>query len=94
MRKDEPYSFVTAKDFAEAFRSFHIGKKLDAELAIPFDRSKSHPASLTTKTYGVGKKELFKACMLREYLLMRRNSFFLVFKMAQVSNQASKRAWI
>jgi len=61
--KDEPYSFVSVKEFGEAFQSFHIGQKLGDELAIPFDKSKGHPAALTTKKYGVSKKELFKACL-------------------------------
>ncbi|KAH7845345.1 hypothetical protein Vadar_000884 [Vaccinium darrowii] len=80
-RRDEPYGFVTVKEFAEAFASFHVGRKLGDELSIPFDKAKSHPAALTTKKYGVGKKELLKALISREYLLMKRNSFVYIFKM-------------
>ncbi|XP_012076649.3 pleiotropic drug resistance protein 1 [Jatropha curcas] len=87
--KDEPYSFVPANEFAEAFQSFHIGRKLGDELATPFDKSKSHPASLTTKKYGVSKKELLKACISREFLLMKRNSFAYIFKMLQLILMAS-----
>ncbi|KAL9440125.1 hypothetical protein AB3S75_018895 [Citrus x aurantiifolia] len=87
--KDEPYSFVTAKEFSEAFQSFHIGQKLGDELATPFDKSKSHPAALTTKKYGASKKELLKACFAREYLLMKRNSFVYFFKMFQIFFSAS-----
>ncbi|KAJ7966134.1 Pleiotropic drug resistance ABC transporter [Quillaja saponaria] len=82
--KDEPYSFVTAKEFTEAFQSFQIGRKLGDELATPFDKSKGHPAALTKKKYGVSKKELFKACVSRELLLMKRNSFVYIFKMMQL----------
>ncbi|WRX34809.1 ABC transporter-like [Theobroma cacao] len=82
--KEQPYHFVTATDFAEAFQSFHIGRKLCDELATPFDKSKSHPAALTKHKYGVNKKELLKACMSREYLLMKRNLFVYVFKMIQL----------
>ena len=46
-KKDEPYSFVTVREFAEAFQSFHGGRKLGDELAVPFDKAKSHPAALT-----------------------------------------------
>lgn len=86
VRKDEPYSFVTVKDFAEAFQLFHIGQNLGEELASPFDRSKSHPNVLTTKKYGVNKKELLRACASREFLLMKRNSFVYIFKVTQVRN--------
>ncbi|XP_059595506.1 pleiotropic drug resistance protein 1 isoform X2 [Vitis vinifera] len=84
-RKDVPYSFVTVKEFAEAFQSFHIGRKVADELASPFDRAKSHPAALTTKKYGVRKKELLDANMSREYLLMKRNSFVYIFKLTQLA---------
>ncbi|KAK7320706.1 hypothetical protein VNO77_30425 [Canavalia gladiata] len=83
-RKDEPYSFVTVKDFAEAFQLFHIGQKLGDELANPFDKSKCHPNALTTKKYGVNRKELLRACASREFLLMKRNSFVYVFKATQL----------
>ncbi|KAI3875053.1 hypothetical protein MKW98_019626, partial [Papaver atlanticum] len=83
-RKDEPYSFVTVEDFTEAFKSFHVGRKLGEELGIPFNKSKSHPAALTTEKYGVSKTELLKACASREYLLMKRNSFVYIFKMSQL----------
>ncbi|KAK2987376.1 hypothetical protein RJ640_007063, partial [Escallonia rubra] len=86
--RDEHYNFVTVREFAEAFQSFPIGRKLGDELSVPFDKSKSQPAALTTKKYGVSKKELLKACISREYLLMRRNSFFYIFKMSQLTLMA------
>lgn len=73
------------KEFAEAFQSFHVGRKLGDELATPFEKSKAHPAALTTKKYGISKKELLKACVSREFLLMKRNSFAYIFGMIQVS---------
>ncbi|KAL5135187.1 Pleiotropic drug resistance protein 1 [Glycine soja] len=83
--KDQPYRFVTSKEFSEAHRSFHVGRSLVEELATEFDKSKSHPAALTTKKYGVGKWELFKACLSREYLLIKRHSFVYTFKLSQLS---------
>lgn len=84
-RKDTPYKFVTVKEFAEAFQSFHVGQKLTEELANAYDKASSHPAALTTRKYGVGKEELLKACLSREFLLMKRNSFVYIFKLTQVS---------
>ncbi|XP_039051271.1 pleiotropic drug resistance protein 1-like isoform X2 [Hibiscus syriacus] len=83
-RTDEPYSFISVKELAEAFQSFHIGQKLGDDLAVPFDKSKSHPAALTKEKYGVSKKELLKACVSREYLLMKRNLFVYIFKIIQL----------
>ncbi|KAM7493205.1 hypothetical protein LguiB_027814 [Lonicera macranthoides] len=80
----EPYSFVTVREFAESFRTFHVGKQLGDELAVPFDKAKSHPTALTTKKYGLRAKEILKACFSREYLLMKRNSFVYIFKLIQL----------
>ncbi|KAL3361339.1 hypothetical protein AABB24_014307 [Solanum stoloniferum] len=88
-RRDEPYRFITACEFSDVFQSFDVGRKLGDELAVPFDKSKSHPAALTTKRYGISKKELLKACTAREYLLMKRNSFVYIFKMVQLTLMAS-----
>ncbi|XP_071734203.1 pleiotropic drug resistance protein 1-like [Rutidosis leptorrhynchoides] len=85
MRRDTPYRFVTAKEFAEAYQSFHVGRKLGADLATPYDKTKNHPAALTTEKYGLNKKELLKACTDREILLMKRNSFVYFFKLFQLT---------
>ncbi|GAU19343.1 hypothetical protein TSUD_336300 [Trifolium subterraneum] len=86
--KDQPYRFITAEEFAEAFQSFHVGIRLGDELGTEFDKSKSHPSALTTKKYGVGQWELYKALLSREYLLMKRNSFVYIFKLCQLSIMA------
>ncbi|KAH6757589.1 hypothetical protein C2S51_038737 [Perilla frutescens var. frutescens] len=87
--KDEPYNYVSVKEFSEAFQSFHVGRKLGDELAVPFIKEKSHPTALTTDRYGVSKKMLLKACVDREFLLMKRNSFVYIFKLTQLILMAS-----
>lgn len=82
---DKPYRYITVTEFAEAFKSFHVGQQLASDLATPFDKTKSHPAALMTRDYGVSNKELLRACLSREILLMRRNSFLYAFKLGQVS---------
>nr|QVT92295.1 ABC transporter [Salvia miltiorrhiza] len=89
MNKDEPYSYVSVKEFSEAFQSFHVGRKLGDELAVPFNKAKSHPTALTSDRYGVSKKMLLKACVDREFLLMKRNSFVYIFKLIQIIIMAS-----
>jgi hypothetical protein len=93
-QKEIPYTFVTAKEFADAFQSFHIGQKLGEELAIPFDKAKAHPAALTMNKYGVGRKKLLKACLSRELLLMKRNSFFYMSNTIQVSSRQTFLAFL
>ena len=89
LHREKPHRFVTVSQFAKTFQSFHVGRKIGDELAIPFDKSKNHPAALTTKKYGVNKKELLKANFSREYLLMKRNSFVYIFKICQVNSSSS-----
>jgi ABC-type multidrug transport system ATPase subunit len=83
-RSDEPYRYISVNDFTEAFKAFHVGHKMGSELRVPFDRSRNHPAALTTSKFGISKVELMKACFSREWLLMKRNSFVYIFKVVQV----------
>ncbi|EEC84379.1 hypothetical protein OsI_30931 [Oryza sativa Indica Group] len=85
MHGDETYRYVPVKEFAEAFQSFHVGQAIRSELAIPFDKSRSHPAALKTSKYGASMKELLKANIDREILLMKRNSFVYIFKATQLT---------
>ncbi|VAH68952.1 unnamed protein product [Triticum turgidum subsp. durum] len=88
IHSDETYRYVPVKNFAEAFQSFHVGQAIRSELAVPFDKSRSHPAALKTSKYGASMKELLKANINREMLLMRRNSFVYIFKATQLTLMA------
>lgn len=87
--KNQPYRYVPVKEFAESFSSFHVGRQMVEELAVPFGKMRSHPAALATEKYGISKRELFKACFSREWLLMKRNSFVYIFKTTQISIMAT-----
>ncbi|KAL8551735.1 hypothetical protein ACS0TY_000705 [Phlomoides rotata] len=84
-KKDEPYRYFSVTEFVECFSSFHTGQKIYDDLAIPYDKSKAHPAALVTEKYGISNMELFKACLSREWLLMKRNSFLYIFKTFQIT---------
>ncbi|KAK9141567.1 hypothetical protein Syun_010967 [Stephania yunnanensis] len=81
---DCTYQYIPVVKFAEAFRSFHVGKRLSEELAIPFDRRYNHPAALSTSSYGVKRMELLKTTYSWQKLLMKRNSFIYVFRFIQL----------
>ncbi|RLN25606.1 ABC transporter G family member 35-like [Panicum miliaceum] len=83
-RHDKPYQYVSVKEFACAFQSFHAGRAVANELAVPYDKRKNHPAALTTSRYGVSARELLKANIDREILLMKRNSFVYIFRTLQM----------
>ncbi|TVU03324.1 hypothetical protein EJB05_51147, partial [Eragrostis curvula] len=87
-RQDRPYRFVPVKKFADAFRTFHVGRSIQNELSEPFDRTRSHPAALATSKFGVDRRELLKATIDRELLLMKRNAFMYIFKAVNLTLMA------
>ncbi|XP_071742297.1 ABC transporter G family member 32 [Rutidosis leptorrhynchoides] len=81
---DRSYRYISVKKFAEAFRSYRVGKNLVEELNIPFDKQYNHPAALSTSRYGVKIGELLRTSFNWQLLLMQRNSFIYVFKFIQL----------
>ncbi|KAL3714536.1 hypothetical protein ACJRO7_006451 [Eucalyptus globulus] len=82
--KDRTYSFISPSMFARMFKEIPMAKKLDEELARPFEKSELHRSALSFEIYSLKKWELFKACLSREWLLMKRNWFVHAFKSAQI----------
>ncbi|XP_078149902.1 pleiotropic drug resistance protein TUR2-like [Carex rostrata] len=83
--RDTPYRYVPVNTFAEAFHSFHVGRNLEQELSVTFDKSKGHRAALRTQKYGINNKELFRACFDRQILLMKRNMPIYIFKIVELA---------
>ncbi|KAK9991985.1 hypothetical protein SO802_026970 [Lithocarpus litseifolius] len=81
---DLPYNYVSVDQFSQRFKASSLGQKLNDELSKPYDKSKSHNGALSFDIYSMGKWEMFKACMARELLLMKRNSFVYIFKTMQL----------
>ncbi|KAL1833025.1 hypothetical protein ACET3Z_002676 [Daucus carota] len=81
---DEPYNYISAQDFKRKFRDFYVGKNLYNEFSHPTDKIEIQKSPLSFNTGSVKNLELFKACMAREWLLMKRNSFVHVFKSVQL----------
>lgn len=84
--RSDPYRYVSVDQLSEMFKASPLGRKLDEELAEPYDKSQSHKDAISFSKYSLSKWELFKACTARELLLMKRNSFVYVFKTTQVTS--------
>ncbi|CAA2976578.1 pleiotropic drug resistance 2-like [Olea europaea subsp. europaea] len=84
-KKNEPYRYISVSEFVVRFSSFHVGLNLVDKLSIPYDKTDTHPAALVTDKYGISNLELFNACLAREWLLMKRNSFLYIFKTFQIT---------
>ena len=83
--KNRPYSFTSVSEFARTFKSFHVGRQLETDIKIPFDKTRAHRAALAKRKYGISNWALFKACFSREWLLMKRNYFVYLFKSSQIT---------
>ncbi|KAL6634302.1 hypothetical protein ACP70R_026973 [Stipagrostis hirtigluma subsp. patula] len=83
-RRDRPYGFVPVMEFVTTFKSLHTARSIEKELAVPLDKTNSHPADLTATRYGVSGKELLKANIDREILPLKRNSTVYVFRTFQL----------
>ncbi|KAG6669262.1 hypothetical protein I3843_01G223600 [Carya illinoinensis] len=82
--RTRPYRYISVSEFASQFKRFHVGMQLENALSVPYDKAHSHRAALVFNKYSVPKMELLKACFDKEWLLMKRNSFFYVFKTIQI----------
>ncbi|KAK1313458.1 ABC transporter G family member 36 [Acorus calamus] len=82
--KSRPYRYVTVTEFANRFKRFHVGLRLENELSVPYDKQRSHKAALAFTKYSVTKWELLRASFAKEWLLIQRNSFVYIFKTVQI----------
>lgn len=84
--KSVPYEFINVARFVDGFNSFHVGQNMQKDLAIPYDKSQSHPAALVHDKYALSKRELLRACFAREIILMKRHMTTYLAKVTQVSD--------
>ncbi|XP_015873783.3 ABC transporter G family member 31 [Ziziphus jujuba] len=81
----KPYKYIPVPEIAKAFNNSRFGKAIESTLATPYDKSKSHPSALAKTQYAVSTGELFRACFVREILLIKRHSFLYIFRTCQVA---------
>ncbi|CAI9108681.1 OLC1v1008347C1 [Oldenlandia corymbosa var. corymbosa] len=73
---------------SERFKQSSYGKRLSGQLSTEILKSKSHKDAITFTAYSLPKWDLFKTCLSKEFLLMKRNSFIYVFKLVQMTINA------
>nr|CAB3478166.1 unnamed protein product [Digitaria exilis] len=83
IQNEKPYHYVSVPDFVAKFKKFHMGKSLKKQLSVPFHKRKIHKSALVFSEQSVPTLELLKTSWSKEWLLMKRNSFFYVFKTVQ-----------
>ncbi|KAI7750120.1 hypothetical protein M8C21_024673 [Ambrosia artemisiifolia] len=83
--KSKPYTYVSVSQFAEYFKQYHVGQQLQNELLVPYKQTESQKRALVFKKYTVPKKELFKACFDKEWLLIKKSAVVYIAKTLQIS---------
>nr|GLL29394.1 pleiotropic drug resistance protein 3-like isoform X1 [Ipomoea trifida] len=78
-RTEQAYNYVSVDTISRKFKESPYAKNLFKQLSEPFDKSKSHKNAINFSVYSLPKWALFRACMSREFLLMKRNSFIYIF---------------
>lgn len=61
---------------------------LHEEVSRPHAKKQGDEDAICFSKFSLPKWKLFKACLSREFLLMKRNSFVYVFKLSQVISGA------
>ncbi|KAG7573942.1 ABC transporter-like [Arabidopsis suecica] len=85
LHQDIPHSFVSVDTLSTKFKDLEIGKKIEEALSKPYDKSKTlKDNALSFNVYSLPKWELFRTCISREFLLMKRNYFVYLFKTFQL----------
>ncbi|KAF2605073.1 hypothetical protein F2Q70_00028504 [Brassica cretica] len=84
LHQDIPHSFVSVDALSKRFKELETGRKIEDALSKPYDKSKTHKDALSFSDYSLPKWELFRACISREFLLMKRNFFVYLFKTFQL----------
>ncbi|XP_076956671.1 pleiotropic drug resistance protein 3-like [Bidens hawaiensis] len=83
-RNEQTYNYVSVDTFSTRFKESRLGKEMNEDISKPFVRSESHEKAISFNVYSLSKWSLFRACMSREILLMKRNSFVYIFKSVQL----------
>ncbi|KAM0064291.1 putative ABC-type sulfate transporter [Helianthus debilis subsp. tardiflorus] len=84
-RTEEAYNYVSVQTLSMRFKQSYLGKEIDDDISKPFTRLQNHEDAISFHLYSLSKWDLFKACMSRELLLMKRNSFVYIFKTVQLT---------
>ncbi|KAJ0870671.1 putative ABC-type sulfate transporter [Helianthus annuus] len=84
-RTEEAYDYVSVHTLSMRFKESYLGKEINDDISKPFTRLQNHEDAISFHVYSLSKWDLFKACMSREILLMKRNSFLYIFKTVQLT---------
>ncbi|GLJ08416.1 hypothetical protein SUGI_0088300 [Cryptomeria japonica] len=80
----KPYRYISVKEFADMYKSFRVGRRLSRKLSVLYDKLTSHKKSLVFSKHLISNMEIFKICLAKEWLLLKRNAPIYIFKTVQI----------
>ncbi|PWA80245.1 pleiotropic drug resistance protein 3 [Artemisia annua] len=83
-RTEQQYNYVPVHTLSTIFKESYLGKELEQIISKLFTRSHNHENAISFNVYSISRWDMFRACMSREILLMKRNSFVYIFKFTQL----------
>ncbi|KAK9816709.1 hypothetical protein WJX72_004056 [[Myrmecia] bisecta] len=83
--KSKPYSFVPVQRFADAYQESQAGQANRAALRAPYDKQQCYGDALVRTKYALPAFKAFKACLSRDWILIKRHGFLYVFRTCQVA---------
>ncbi|KAF6262511.1 ATP-binding cassette transporter [Scenedesmus sp. NREL 46B-D3] len=82
-REPSQYAFVPVAAFHAAYEASPQGKAMRGALAAPAPQQPPRLDPLVRDKYALSGSGSWKACLRRDWILMKRNSFLYIFKSAQ-----------
>ncbi|KAI3676032.1 hypothetical protein L1987_85628 [Smallanthus sonchifolius] len=83
-RTEEAYNYVSVHTLSQKFKESYLGKEINDDISKPFMRLQNHENAICFHMYSLSNWALFRTCMSREILLMKRNSFLYIYKTVQL----------
>ncbi|KAK9830492.1 hypothetical protein WJX72_012062 [[Myrmecia] bisecta] len=83
--KSRPYRYVPVETFVRAFQESPRGQGIKAELRTPYDPMQAPEDALVRTKYALPPAKVFRACLSRDFILVKRNSFLYAFRTCQTS---------
>ncbi|KAI7743642.1 hypothetical protein M8C21_012064 [Ambrosia artemisiifolia] len=81
---EEVYDYVSVHTLSMRFKESSLCKEINDNISKPFMRLQNDENAISFQVYSLSKWALFKACMSREIILMKRNSFLYISKTVQL----------
>eukprot|EP00898_Chlorokybus_atmophyticus_P000914 jgi/Chlat1/1823/Chrsp138S00766 len=83
-KTNKPWHYISVPEMSAYFYEKPMGKQILQELEEPIPPNKFRPDALVRTQFALNGLQMFKACLNRELILMKRNKFIYQFRTVQL----------